>query len=118
MSLIFPRAAALAERAWTNPQALSWQDLEANGAPPTWYWEKHLKDALIRLNTVVENFEMQGVGVSRLQPKFCDDHPEYCSNFTNSIMPPIQGKPNDIPLGNLGRETILQPFQRPSQLLV
>lgn len=90
MSLIFPRAVALAERAWTNPKALSWQDLSPNGAPPTWYWEQHIKGALGRLNTVVENLEMRGVGVSRLQPKFCKDHPEYCTNYTNSLQMPAR----------------------------
>jgi N-acetyl-beta-hexosaminidase len=88
MSLIFPRAVAFAERAWTNPEALSWSDLTSNGSPPTWYWQDHLKGALARLNTVVENLDMRGVGVSRLQPKFCRDHPEYCTNYTNDIMPP------------------------------
>jgi len=93
MSLIFPRAVALAERAWSNPKALTWQDLSAAGAPPTWYWEQHLKDALARLNTVVENFEMRGVGVSRLQPKFCKDHPEYCTNYTLPYLPKTPEKP-------------------------
>jgi hexosaminidase len=53
MSLIFPRAVAFAERAWTNPRALTWTDLTATGAPPFWYWQDHLKDALGRLNTIV-----------------------------------------------------------------
>jgi hypothetical protein len=87
MSLIFPRAVAFAERAWTNPEALQWKDLTATGAPPTAYWEEHLKGALARLNLIVENLIMQGSGVSRLQPKFCVEHPEYCTNYTNSIMP-------------------------------
>jgi len=97
MPLIFPRAAAFAERAWTNPKALTWQDLTATGAPPGWYWEEHLKDALARLNTVVENLDMAGVGVSRLQPKFCHDHPEYCTNYTNDIL-----IPKKAPAGNGG----------------
>jgi len=97
MPLIFPRAAAFAERAWTNPTALTWQDLTASGAPPGWYWEEHLKGALARLNTVVENLDMAGVGVSRLQPKFCHDHPEYCTNYTNDIL-----IPKKAPAGNAG----------------
>lgn len=90
MSLIFPRAAAFAERVWTNPPALSYHDLTDTGAPPAQYWDEHLKDALARLNTVVENLDLRGIGVSRLQPKFCHDHPEYCTNYTNSIYHPPQ----------------------------
>merc|ERR1719498_125080 len=95
MSLIFPRAVAFAERAWTNPRALQWTELldSPPGAPPAWYWEGHLKGALARLNTVVENLDMRGVGVSRLQPKFCHDHPAYCSNYTNAILGPARANP-------------------------
>jgi len=99
MSLIFPRAVAFAERAWTNPRALSWKDLAPNGAPPGWYWDAHVKGALARLNTVVENFDIRGVGVTRLQPKFCHDHPEYCTNYTKPFM------------------HVSKPKQRPSQLI-
>jgi hexosaminidase len=88
MSLIFPRAVAFAERAWTNPQALKWDDLSESGVPPAWYWTDHLKGALTRLNAVVENLEMRGLGVSRLQPKFCFDHPEFCTNYTNDFLNP------------------------------
>lgn len=90
MALIFPRAVAFAERAWTNPTALSWEDLSDAGAPPFWYWDKLLRNALARLNTVVENLDMRGVGVSRLQPKFCFDHPEYCTNYTNAFLDSTQ----------------------------
>merc|ERR1711862_336213 len=56
MSLIFPRAVAFAERVWTNPPALSWEELSGTGAPTAAYWNDHLKGALHRLNAVVENF--------------------------------------------------------------
>jgi hypothetical protein len=97
MSLIFPRAAAFAERTWTNPRAISWTDLAPNGAPPGWYWDQHVKDALARLNSVVENFDMRGVGVTRLQPKFCHDNPEYCTNYTNPFMHPSPPAPTPGP---------------------
>lgn len=98
MSLIFPRAVAFAERAWSNPRALTWTELAPTGAPPFWYWKDHLKDALARLNTVVENLEMRGVGVSRLQPKFCFDHPEYCTNYTNDFLNPSAQQPAQVPI--------------------
>jgi len=88
MSLVFPRAVAFAERAWTNPPALTYKDITASGMPPGSYWKDHLEDALARLNTVVDNFDLKGVQVSRLQPKFCRDHPEYCSNYTDGILLP------------------------------
>jgi len=88
MSLIFPRAVAWAERTWTNPPALSWSELSANrGSPPGQYWQDHLQDALHRLNTVVENFVLQGVQSARLQPKFCFDHPEYCDRYSEPFLP-------------------------------
>lgn len=49
MALIFPRAAAFAERMWSNPPALDVEQM-TNGRPPEDYWESHLKDALARLN--------------------------------------------------------------------
>jgi hexosaminidase len=88
MSLIFPRAVAFAERTWTNPPALSWEELSASkGSPPGQYWQDHLKGALHRLNTVVENFALQGVQSARLQPKFCFDHPEYCDHYSEPFLP-------------------------------
>jgi len=88
MSLIFPRAVAWAERTWTNPPALSWEELGAmQGNPTGQYWQDHLKSALHRLNTVVENFALQGVQSARLQPKFCFDHPEYCDHYTEPFLP-------------------------------
>eukprot|EP00927_Polykrikos_kofoidii_P028295 TRINITY_DN2472_c0_g1_i6.p1 TRINITY_DN2472_c0_g1~~TRINITY_DN2472_c0_g1_i6.p1 ORF type:complete len:674 (+),score=74.91 TRINITY_DN2472_c0_g1_i6:113-2023(+) len=88
MSLIFPRAVAFAERSWTNPAALSWEELAANGSPPGQYWHDHLKGALHRLNAVVENFALQGIDSARLQPKFCFDHPEYCDQYTEQFEKP------------------------------
>merc|ERR1712048_492204 len=90
MSLIFPRIVAFAERTWTNPAALTWEDLDngpdgKNGAPPQWYWDEVLEEALARLNAVVSNFDLQGFEVSRLQPRFCEDNPEFCTNYTNDI---------------------------------
>jgi len=91
LSLIFPRAAAFAERVWTNPPALNWEDLHPGTGDPSWdkagvppkkYWDEHLKGALHRLNTVVENFVLQGVQTARLQPKFCFDHPDFCDHYT------------------------------------
>jgi len=88
MSMIFPRIAAFAERTWTNPPALSWSDLSAGqGIPPASYWEEHLRDALHRLNAVVENFVLQDIQSSRLQPRFCFDHPEYCDHYTKPFLP-------------------------------
>jgi len=87
MGLIFPRAVAFAERAWTNPPALQWDELDHNGAAPAQYYYDHLEGAIRRLNTVVENFNLHGTGVARLQPKFCFDHPEYCVNYTNFYFP-------------------------------
>lgn len=87
MALIFPRAVAFAERAWTNPPALMWDELDANGAAPAQYYYDHLEHAIQRLNIVVENFNLHGTGVDRLQPKFCFDHPEYCVNYTNFYFP-------------------------------
>jgi hexosaminidase len=87
MSMIFPRIVAFAERTWTNPPALEWTQFDALGAPPREYWNAHLKDPLLRLNTVVSNLEMAGVGVSQLQPDFCRDHPSYCTNFTEPLLP-------------------------------
>jgi hexosaminidase len=116
MALIFPRAAAFAERAWTNPRALSWDDLTPSGVPPAWYWEEHLKGALARLNTVVENFDMRGIGVSRLQPKFCHDHPEYCTNYTNDFLHPSLSKHEQMAPSHVGR--IGDSNQRPGQLLI
>lgn len=87
MSLIFPRAVAFAERAWTNPPALHWDELNEQGAAPAQYYYDHLQGAIKRLNAVVENFDIQGQGVSRLQPKFCFDHPEYCENYSNFYFP-------------------------------
>eukprot|EP00438_Fugacium_kawagutii_P020421 Skav231259 [mRNA] locus=scaffold411:784483:793747:- [translate_table: standard] len=84
MSLIFPRAAAFAERMWSNPQALDVEQM-TNGQPPEDYWESHLKDALARLNEVVANFELLHLGVSHLQPEFCRVHPEYCSAYTSGL---------------------------------
>merc|ERR1719453_2866839 len=78
MSLIFPRAAAFAERMWSNPEAVTWDQMSSIGQPPAQYWKDHLQGALHRLNTVVENFVLQGADIARLQPKFCFDHPEYC----------------------------------------
>ena len=49
MALIFPRAAAFAERMWSNPAALRVEDM-TGGTPPGHYWQSHLKDALSRLN--------------------------------------------------------------------
>lgn len=88
MSLIFPRMVAFAERTWTNPPALSWSDLSPEkGSPPASYWEETLQDALHRLNAVVENFVLQDVSSSRLQPRFCFDHPEHCDHYTQPFLP-------------------------------
>jgi len=87
MSLIFPRAAAFAERAWSNPASLTWKELNAQGQPPLPYWNATLKDALHRMNAIVANLDLQGVPTSRMQPKFCFDHPEYCSGYTEPILP-------------------------------
>jgi hypothetical protein len=87
MALIFPRAVAFAERAWTNPEALMASQLSPGaGTPPASYWPV-LQSALHRLNAVVENFVLQGHDVARLQPKFCFDHPEYCDNYTIPFLP-------------------------------
>merc|ERR1712151_1277426 len=87
MPLVFPRAVAFAERAWTNPAALTASQLsQGSDIPPASYWPV-LKSALHRLNTVVENFLLQGRAVDRLQPKFCFDNPEYCDNFTIAFLP-------------------------------
>merc|ERR1712151_906131 len=87
MSLIFPRAVAFAERAWTNPEALTVDQLsQGAGIPPASYWPV-LKSAMHRLNAVVENFVLRGHAVDRLQPKLCFDHPEYCDNFTIHYLP-------------------------------
>jgi len=61
--------------------------LDHNGAAPAQYYYDHLEGAIRRLNTVVENFNLHGTGVARLQPKFCFDHPEYCVNYTNFYFP-------------------------------
>lgn len=87
MALIFPRAVAFAERAWTNPPALLWSDLASNGAIPAQYYYDHIREVVHRLNTVVENFDLQGLGVDRLQPKFCFDHPEYCDKYSDFFFP-------------------------------
>ena len=84
MSLIFPRAAAFAERMWSNPQALKTEEMKG-GRPPGWYWEAHLRDAMERLNIVVSNFDMLQVAVSHLQPEFCRLHPEFCNAYTASL---------------------------------
>ena len=84
MSLIFPRAAAFAERMWSNPQGLQVEEMKS-GKPPGWYWEAHLRDAMERLNTVVANLEMLEIAVSHLQPEFCRLHPEFCNAFTTSL---------------------------------
>jgi len=84
MASIFPRAAAFAERAWTNLPALHWSELASNGATPLQHYYDHLR-GIQRLNIVVESFNLHGTGVDRLQPKFCFHHPEHCvssANFT------------------------------------
>eukprot|EP00913_Durusdinium_trenchii_P024967 g23433.t1 len=70
MALIFPRAAAFAERMWSNPPALTAEQM-TGGQPPESYWQSHLRDAMARLNQVVANFELLHLGVSHLQPEFC-----------------------------------------------
>jgi hexosaminidase len=87
MSLLFPRAAAFAERMWSNPEAVTWKQMSSIGQPSAQYWKDHLQGALHRLNAVVENFVLQGVDVARLQPKFCFDHPEYCDHYTEPFLP-------------------------------
>lgn len=87
MALIFPRAVAFAERAWTNPPALLWSELDSNGAIPAQYYYDHIRDAIQRLNIVVENFDLHGLGVDRLQPKFCFDHPDYCEKYSDFYFP-------------------------------
>ena len=84
MSLIFPRAAAYAERMWSNPAGLQVDEMKG-GKPPAWYWQAHLRNAMERLNIVVANFDMLGIGVSHLQPEFCRLHPEFCNAYTASL---------------------------------
>ena len=84
MTLSFPRAAAFAERLWSNPKGLAAEEM-SGGRPPQWYWEAHLKEALERLNFVVANFNLQDLPVSSLQPEFCRLHPEFCDEYTRSL---------------------------------
>ncbi|CAK9007084.1 Chitooligosaccharidolytic beta-N-acetylglucosaminidase (Beta-GlcNAcase) (Beta-N-acetylhexosaminidase) (Beta-hexosaminidase) [Durusdinium trenchii] len=84
MALIFPRAAAFAERMWSNPPALTAEQM-TGGQPPESYWQSHLRDAMARLNQVVANFELLHLGVSHLQPEFCRVHPEYCNTYTKGF---------------------------------
>lgn len=88
MSMVFPRITALAERLWTDPPSLGYEQFERaeKGAVPISYWQDTLKDALFRLNRVVNNLQIQDVGVSNLQPQFCLDHPEYCENYTEKLL--------------------------------
>ena len=51
MALVFPRAAAFAERMWSNPPALTAEQM-TGGQPPESYWQSHLRDAMARLNQV------------------------------------------------------------------
>jgi hexosaminidase len=87
MSLLFPRAAAFAERMWSNPEAITWDQMSSKGQPSAQYWKDHLQGALHRLNAVVENFVLKGMDVARLQPKFCFDHPEHCDHYTEPFLP-------------------------------
>eukprot|EP00928_Gymnodinium_smaydae_P064628 TRINITY_DN47910_c0_g1_i1.p1 TRINITY_DN47910_c0_g1~~TRINITY_DN47910_c0_g1_i1.p1 ORF type:complete len:584 (-),score=71.79 TRINITY_DN47910_c0_g1_i1:300-1826(-) len=87
MPIIFPRIVAFAERAWSNPPAVMASEM-VEGRPPAWYWHQVLKEALARLNNVVANFNSLGLGVSQLQPEFCREHPEYCTEYTNDEYAP------------------------------
>merc|ERR1712048_1317314 len=61
LSLIFPRAAAFAERVWTNPPALNWEDLHPGTGDPSW--------------------DHAGT-----PPKFCFDHPNFCDHYTEPFL--------------------------------
>lgn len=94
MALTFPRAVAWAERLWSDPAALRWNETAAGlghaGVPPIEYFDSVLKEALARMNSVVTNFNELGLEVSRLQPEFCRLHPEYCTQYSRDFFASTQ----------------------------